>query len=1120
MTTKNLNIERDKVRSLAGKRITFDRNQSGQSALGLYAIEPPNQQNLAWHLQRLDLNTIATYSTDRLMDMLADLSPEVSKALWDWGRLCNPGWEIEAYRPGTDTPHPQAQALVDDFLTTLTNLYGTVDVQINRLFLNAFMRGAVLAEIVLDQGRVGVDMVAPDPWAVRYRKEKDDVRGQVWRLGQFQDGKWVNLELETIRYVPVDPLSGTPYGRPVMSSALFSALFLLAMLHDLRRVVEQQGYPRLDVSVDMDKLISMMPEDLRDSPDEAQEWINATFTEIQNVYGSLQPDDAYIHGDSITVNRPVGAVGTESLGAIDPLLRALERMITRGLKSMPLMMGSNEATSETHANRQWEIMAAGVKSIQHLVESLMGHLLRVMCEAGGIQATIKVRFAELRASEELRDAQTEAMKISNAKSKYDNGWVSQNEAAQEVTGHVADESEPRVIEGLGGLGQLLIPDQPDGSQRGRSRRSMLVHDRKTTIPTGADKPLPDAPEETLDVDELLLALEEWDRLQEEYTGLLAATPDNDAGDLWAALAGLVGASLWIYRTGSRRYVNTSTGVTLTRNQLIEIRDAYTLQVRAEARNITAAMLDGQTSLQRWLLDMQDMVRNTHTNQFMLGRGGVGMVMEADLPIVEEIITGQYGYLQNFAEDIAQGTVSDGRMLARAQMYADAGTQSYERGLGLAYGLPTLPAYPGDGQTQCLCITTPASRVLTLVDGWKPIAEVTVGEMVLTHKMRWRKVTATIIKPSQGGHNQVLIKSPNGAWVGATDTHRWFTSSGWQDSNGIVNSSDMVYTLSSTDVLAFAKGNHHDQVLCQVRYEAGKSGEDGSLHGMSFGLSMRQPQGSQGGTMPILRNEQEGARTMDESQDTQPDSQRTSGSGAGTPDHVRRSVMGDAMAGEAAGRQDVYVVLGRQAEADHLPIPVGLDQGQWANPSGLSHSPQGRESHARQFGQSANANINRASETTREAGVDTGSLQMAGPGMRVLREDVQETGAQGSEWRVLQHRLLSFSAEGQSRNEVSIFFAGPMAPDTDLYDLTVEEDHSFVVEGLFAHNSNCRCRWSITEDEDNFFCYWTLSSAEHCPGCIDNAATWNPLIIPKAQARSRAELDRVLDGVAGQNGHVH
>jgi len=33
----------------------------------------------------------------------------------------------------------------------------------------------------------------------------------------------------------------------------------------------------------------------------------------------------------------------------------------------------------------------------------------------------------------------------------------------------------------------------------------------------------------------------------------------------------------------------------------------------------------------------------------------------------------------------------------------------------------------------------------------------------------------------------------------------------------------------------------------------------------------------------------------------------------------------------------------------------------------------------------------------------------------------------------------------------------LPPGTPLYDLTVEDDESFIVEGLISHNSNCRCR---------------------------------------------------------------
>lgn len=78
--------------------------------------------------------------------------------------------------------------------------------------------------------------------------------------------------------------------------------------------------------------------------------------------------------------------------------------------------------------------------------------------------------------------------------------------------------------------------------------------------------------------------------------------------------------------------------------------------------------------------------------------------------------------------------------------------------------------------------------------------------------------------------------------------------------------------------------------------------------------------------------------------------------------------------------------------------------------------------------------------------------------------------------------------------------------TALYDLTVEEDHSFVVEGLFAHNTNCRCSWQIVESLTAWQCTWSLGRAEHCPDCLDRAAIWAPLIILKGMATLAALVD--------------
>ena len=64
--------------------------------------------------------------------------------------------------------------------------------------------------------------------------------------------------------------------------------------------------------------------------------------------------------------------------------------------------------------------------------------------------------------------------------------------------------------------------------------------------------------------------------------------------------------------------------------------------------------------------------------------------------------------------------------------------------------------------------------------------------------------------------------------------------------------------------------------------------------------------------------------------------------------------------------------------------------------------------------------------------------------------------------------------------------------TAVFDLEVAEDESFCIEGLFAHNTRCKCRWAINildKQNQDFDCTWTLGVAEHCETCLERASEW-------------------------------
>lgn len=432
--------------SLAGERARVSSDAPHgivSSALGGLTHLAPAQR---WRDLDLSARTLDRISPTDLVDLLADVSPDISRAVWDFLRFCNPGYAIDVLRPsGRPAPQPARDALAR-VLTALTERHTDLNVIVNRLFMAAYLRGGLLAELVLDaDARQTLDLATPDPATLSWQQASDPLLGTVWQWGQRQAGQWVRLDdVPTVVYVPIDPLPGQAEGRSPAHAALTTVVFALALLQDVRRVVQQQGYPRLDLEIVLEKLAASMPADAADDPATFLVWVNELIDQVTKKYESLEPDDAYIHADVVKVNRPVGAVDASSLGAIDKLMGVLERQSVRALKTMPLLFAIPEGMSEGNAARQWEAHAAGIKSMQHLVERALERLLTLALEAQGVLATVEVRFAELRSSELLRDAQAERQRIANAREKYSAGWISQDQAAREGAGvDQADAPEPR-----------------------------------------------------------------------------------------------------------------------------------------------------------------------------------------------------------------------------------------------------------------------------------------------------------------------------------------------------------------------------------------------------------------------------------------------------------------------------------------------------------------------------------------------------------------------------------------------------------------------------------------------------------------------------------------------------
>lgn len=379
----------------------------------------------------LDLKSIGKKSPQELYKILVDSDPEVSLALYHFQRFCNSGYKIEALNLGQDTPNAAAQVIIDEFLRRMEDLYGGFDIVLGRLFYSIFIGGAVFCELVLDNNaRDMIDFIAIDPHEARFRKITDPNnpdRGEIWDLGQIRDGDFYSLtEFDTVTYMPFDPAVGSPYGRAIISPTIFSTLFLTSMLRDIERAIRHQGWQRLDIILDISKI------DFGTSDDQEKiKIINDQIDSICRQYQSLKPDDVFVHTNQFEFGEPVGTTNRFGMQGIDDLIRTLERRTYRALKSNPLLMGSNETVTETHANRQWEIYVASIRSVQSIVMRSVSNLLKVGLSAQGLQADIRIVFDEIRDSERIRYAQAEQIELQNLRTRQEQQWITPEEAKEQ-----------------------------------------------------------------------------------------------------------------------------------------------------------------------------------------------------------------------------------------------------------------------------------------------------------------------------------------------------------------------------------------------------------------------------------------------------------------------------------------------------------------------------------------------------------------------------------------------------------------------------------------------------------------------------------------------------------------
>jgi len=119
------------------------------------------------------------------------------------------------------------------------------------------------------------------------------------------------------------------------------------------------------------------------------------------------------------------------------LINIINQQVTTALKQLPVLLGHNDTVTETHGTVQYQIFVAGVESIRRGVKRMLERAYNLALQVQGSQSTAKLTFNEIRVTDRLQDAQAEQQETNTLITQVNQGWIDNDEAANQAVGHDA-----------------------------------------------------------------------------------------------------------------------------------------------------------------------------------------------------------------------------------------------------------------------------------------------------------------------------------------------------------------------------------------------------------------------------------------------------------------------------------------------------------------------------------------------------------------------------------------------------------------------------------------------------------------------------------------------------------
>jgi hypothetical protein len=405
------------------------------------AIEDPTQLRT-----RNQLSVFAQNSPLRLLALLESVDPDVALAHdTDVTLICDPECVqiVAVSDPEDDTPDPADTELLRAFWEAqppeVGGLYGFME----QMVTLANFTGLMTAEAVPAARGKGLYRAWPvDSLTIQFGRDSVDADLVAYQAQTGAERDWQRLNPETFFWQSVKKWPDQPYGCARYAPALAEVLVNLSMWKSITDAVQNAAWPRLGFGFDVKGLVQVFKDVLKYDDIRASEAAAEEIELFKREVNSILADDN-VFFDS---NGKLQEIKGGEFQGIEPIIEERRSRIVRALKQLPLFLGMNDSTTETQATQQIRLQGKRLGSLRNRVVDIAVKISNLHLRLMGRKTIAKAIVQPIFPGDALNEANTEAIRIQNAVTKRDQGWIDQDQASMEVTGSGAVEDAPEPVD--------------------------------------------------------------------------------------------------------------------------------------------------------------------------------------------------------------------------------------------------------------------------------------------------------------------------------------------------------------------------------------------------------------------------------------------------------------------------------------------------------------------------------------------------------------------------------------------------------------------------------------------------------------------------------------------------